>query len=179
MKRKESPKIEKILENIGVGDALNILKTLAKENKDIADQIEDITKNSLKDIDIDELAEEVYSDLSYIDVEELWNRSGRTKDGYVEPIEMADEMIEESLRPHFEEMCKYKKLLMHKEAKYYCMGILKGVYRFEDESPSEFSEWATDTFSNFSYTILERWKEICKNQKDIKELKEFIKNIGG
>jgi|SRR3989344_6200565 len=177
MKRKKLPKTNRILENIRAEDALDILKNLAKDNEEIASQIEDISKDSLKKIDINEIAENVEFDLSNIDVEELWDRSGRTRYGYVEPGEMADEMIEEVLEPYFEEMCKYKKLLMHKEAKYYCMGILKGIRCFENESSSEFSEWATDAFSNFSHSTLEKWKSICKNQQDIKEIKEFIKNI--
>ena len=97
MKRKKLPKTNRILENIRAEDALDILKNLAKDNEEIASQIEDISKDSLKKIDINEIAENVEFDLSNIDVEELWDRSGRTRYGYVEPGEMADEMIEEVL----------------------------------------------------------------------------------
>ncbi|MDL1985680.1 MAG: hypothetical protein LWX54_16125 [Deltaproteobacteria bacterium] len=48
---------------------------------------------------------------------------------------------------------------MHQEAKLYCMGILKGIYQYEEDSGSEFKDWATDVpGESFGY-ILEEWKK--------------------
>ena len=41
---------------------------------------------------------------------------------------------------------------MHQEAKLYCMGILKGIYQYEEDSGSEFKDWATDVLGeSFGY----------------------------
>jgi len=53
-------------------------------------------------------------------------------------------MFEDALESFIEELKKYKKLSMNKEAKTCCMGILKGIYQFEKESTSEFKDWAVD-----------------------------------
>jgi len=75
---------------------------------------------------------EAIKHLDSIEVEEVWDRSGRTRNGYVEPTEMAFPMFEDALDPFIEEMKKYQKLSMFAEAKNYCIGILKGISRFEN-----------------------------------------------
>ena len=46
---------------------------------------------------------EAIKHLDSIEVEEVWDRSGRTRNGYVEPTEMAFQMSEEALDPFIEE----------------------------------------------------------------------------
>jgi hypothetical protein len=54
------------------------------------------------------------------------------------------------------------------------MGILKGIYQYEEDSGSEFKDWATDVpGESFGY-ILEEWKKRCNNNKEKKEMKDFL-----
>lgn len=168
-------KNEDIIDTINPEDAKSILKIIAKENPNI--DFEKIIKEYLKKVNIDEVADSLFEDLKFIEVEELWESSGKTRDGYTEPVERADEMIEEVLEPYFEELEKYVKISMFNEAKSYCKGILKGVYKFDKELPTEFSEWATDIADNFIPMILEKWKEICTNKNDINDVKEYVTKI--
>ena len=46
----------------------------------------------MSDVDLED--SQVYFDLDSIEVEELWDRSGRMRNGYVEPDEMAFQMFE-------------------------------------------------------------------------------------
>jgi len=143
-KKTKSKEKTDILEEITADDALAILRILAEENKDIRKRIKQITREYLSEVDFEDVASDVYSALNSIEVEDLWNQSGRTRYGYVEPTEKAWEMFEEELEPFMEELRKYEKLCMNEEAKTYFMGILKGLYQFEKESTSEFSDWAVD-----------------------------------
>ena len=131
---KKSNKTRNILDEISAEDALTILRLLAKEDPKLANRIEQIAIEYLSDVDIEDLASQVYFDLDSIEVEEVWDRSGRTRNGYVEPTEMAFQMFEDALDPFIEEMKKYQKLSMFAEAKEYCIGILKGICRFENET---------------------------------------------
>jgi hypothetical protein len=115
-------------------------------------------------VDIDDIADDVYFDLDRIEVEELWDRSGRTRNGYVEPIEMAFQMFEEALEPFLDEMKKYQNLSMFAEAKDYCTGILKGICKFENKSISEYKDWAVDAPPEFFEQVLDDWK---KGQKGV------------
>ena len=172
--KKESDKIN-ILDKINSNDALAILKILCKEDVDIAKRIEQIAKKYLSGVDIDDIASEVYLDLDGIEVEEVWDRSGSTRDGYMDPGDMAWQMFEEVLDPYLEELKKYQNLSMHNEAKKYCIGILKGIYQFEKESKSEYKVWAEDAPGEYFGQVLSGWKEGCKNSKDIEEMEEFVK----
>jgi len=72
--------------------------------------------------------------LDSIDVRELWDRSGSHSDGYTSPEDMAMEMVEEELDPFSDQIVRYHNLGLHEEEKLYCMGVLKGLYRFEKEA---------------------------------------------
>jgi mRNA-degrading endonuclease RelE of RelBE toxin-antitoxin system len=52
----------------------------------------------LTEIDLDETAEEVFLILDSIDVQDCWDRSGGSRDGYTSPDEAAAEIMEEESR---------------------------------------------------------------------------------
>jgi hypothetical protein len=54
------------------------------------------------------------------------------------------------------------------------MGILKGIYQYEEDSESEFKDWATDVPGECFGYLFDEWKKRCNNIKDKKEMKNFI-----
>lgn len=108
-------------------------------------------------------------------VEDVWDNSGGTRDGYVDPNELASEMFEEALEPYIDELRKCQELSMKEEARLHCMGILKGIYKFEKEATTEFQDWAVDDpHDNFRH-IFEEWRKRNNDPKDMEEIDEFIK----
>jgi hypothetical protein len=85
--------MKNILDRISPNEALEILKLLAKADKKIKKKIFEIAEKIIKDFDLNFICSEVFSTLDGIDVHELWNRAGKTLDGYVSPDEMAMEMV--------------------------------------------------------------------------------------
>ncbi len=65
---------------------------------------------------------------------------------------------------------------MHQEAKLYCMGIAKGIYKYEEKSTSEFKDWATDVPGESYSDIVNEWKKRGCSVKDKKEMRDFIGN---
>ena len=173
-KTKSAKRKMNILKQITADDALAILRILA-EDKDVGKRIEEIAKESLSKVDLEEIASEVYSELDSLEVEEVQDQSGSTRYGYVDPGDKACEMFEDALESFIEELKKYKKLSMNKEAKTCCMGILKGIYQFEKESTSEFKDWAVDVPGECFGQVLDEWKKGQKDAKDIAEIEDFIK----
>ncbi|KJJ85786.1 hypothetical protein OMAG_000340 [Candidatus Omnitrophus magneticus] len=165
----------RILDEISGEDALEILKILANGNNDVALAIEREAKKILKRIDIEEISEEVYSVLDGIEVEELWDRSGPRSYGYSAPEDMSIEMMEEKLSPYNEQIEKYFKLEMMKEADLYCKGVLKGLYRYAKESMSEFKEYVIDMTRMCFGSLLSEYNEKINNEKAIEEMKFFLK----
>jgi hypothetical protein len=85
--------------------------------------------------------------------------SGPKTDGYPGPGEMAVEMVEEALEPFLQEMHRLLDLKMNPEAKLCCMGIAKGIYEYEENSTSEFKDWAIDIPGEMYSHIVDEWKK--------------------
>lgn len=75
----------------------------------------------------------------------------------------ASEMFEDVLEPYLEELRKFQKLSMDEEAKLHCMGILKGIYKFEIDATTEFKDWSGDDPHVYFIQVLEEWE---KGNKD-------------
>jgi hypothetical protein len=163
-----------IFDKISPNEALKILRQITKTDKNLKKKIIELAEDLFRDVDVDEICEAVFDALDAIDVHELWDRAGPKTDGYTSPEDMSVEMFEEALEPFVQEMQRLLDLKMHQEAKLYCMGILKGIYQYEDDSGSEFKDWASDVpGESFGYILREWGKNVYK--KDKKEMKNFIK----
>ena len=167
--------IDKILNKISPQQALEILRCLAKKDQNISQQIEKEAEQLLKQVDLEGICDDVYFDLDGIDVEDLWDRSGPNRYGYSSPEEMAIQMLEEELEPYNNEVIKYLELGMVKEAEIYCMGVLKGIYKYVQESKSEFKDWAVDIPEECFEYLLEEWKKRTKEKNDFIEINKFLK----
>ncbi len=167
--------MKNIFDEISANEALIIVQQLAKSDNDIKKRIISIAEKIVRNVDLDEISAEVFFDLNCIDVHELWRNAGSGAGDYISPEEMAFEMIEEVLEPFNQEVTRLLDLNMYSEAKFYCMGVLKGIYEFEHESKSEFKDWAADMSGECFNGILDDWKKQCKDDnKAIKEMDTFL-----
>ena len=169
-----------IIDHLSPTDALSIVRTLAASDEQLARRIAEMAIDHLSKVDPEEVAAVLYYELDALEVEEVWDRAGRTRYGYVEPGEAADQMIEEVLEPFLEELRKYQQLGMPVEARRLCMGLLAGFCRFEHESTSKFKDWAPDAPSSFAWTVVDAWKDGAPSRADVKVVKAFIEDeLGG
>ena len=169
-----------IIDHLSPADVLTILRNLADSDPVIARRIAELALEQLSDVDPEEMAADVYDALDSLEVEEVWDRAGSTRYGYVEPGEAADQMVEEVLNPFLEVMARYHKMGMNAEANRMCMGLLLGLYRFKHESTIEFKDWAPDAPFVFAEAVVDAWKAGSPNQADMAAVKEFIEDeLGG
>lgn len=115
---------KKTLDTIEPSEALQILKMLCQEDTSIKKRIEDMFLNQVQEVDVSEIADEVFSDLNFLDVEDLRDRSGSHRDGYTDTGDAAREMIEEIIEPHLKNMKRLHSLGMFQEEMRYCMGVI-------------------------------------------------------
>mgnify|MGYP001568174409 FL=1 len=93
-----------------------ILNARAQRDEIIKTTIEKIAMEILSAVDVDEIAAKVQGELELLQVEDVWARAGANQDGYVEPGDVAWEMFEAVLSPFRDDVEKYRKLSMTKEA---------------------------------------------------------------
>ena len=167
------PTPSQIIKQLSSQEALAILNVLAKEDKRLAQRIAELALARLGEVKAEEVAEAVYSELDALTPEEVWDRAGRKRQGYVEPIEAAYQMLDETLDPHLEQLKKYQALGLSAQANQLCMGLLWALYRFERESASEFKNWAVDAPGECAQTVIKAWQAGRPGKKDKAELKQF------
>jgi hypothetical protein len=169
-----------IIDHLSPTDALSILRTLAASDEQLALRIAEIATAHLSEVDPEEVAAVLYDELDALEVEEVWDRAGPKRHGYVDPGEAADEMVEEVIEPYLEEIKKYQELGMNTEANRMCMGLLLGLYQFDHESRSKFKDWAPDAPGIFAETVVDAWKVGSPSRADVKAVKAFIEDeLGG
>lgn len=166
-KKTEIP--QEVLDDIICDHSYTILNRLSRENEDLKKRIEKIALEYMKGVDEEAVADDLFDDLDSIPVEDVWDNSGSTRDGYVDPNDLAWEMFEETLEPYLKEARRYHGLSMNSEMDSYYMGILKGLYRFEKESNSEYKDWAVDAPEENFETIKEEWMKKCTNRKEVEK----------
>ena len=163
-----------ILEIIKPDDALRILRLLENESNEMREKIQQLAMEILSDVDPESISDDVYADLDRLDVEELWDRSGKTRHGYVDPGEEACEMFEEVLNPFIDEMKNYQKIGLNEDAKNYCIGIIMGISKYSEESNSQFLDWAADVPSEYMNTVIDEWKKGNPFADEAKEIEELF-----
>jgi hypothetical protein len=163
-----------ILDLISGEDALCLLRNLCHADEAIRERILSEVKTVLNQVDRDAIADEVLFDLDALGVDDLWERSGPKQNGYSSPDEMAVEMVEETLRPYGDGITRFQAMDMQKQARQYCTGVLKGIYRYDQDSQSEFKEQAPDVATECFGWILDEWRGRCTQEHHMQEMKEFL-----
>lgn len=174
MQKKGRNRIVEIIDQITPDQGVFILRKLWNSSPDVRMKIETEIKKEFKTIDYNEVASEVQSSLDMLEEDELYDRSGPSRKGYHSPDDMAVIMVEEALEPYQEQLKRYFEMEMYKEAMEYCKGILKGLYEYEKNSNSKFSEWARDVPIEMFGWILREWKKKNKEKSYQVEIDEFI-----
>lgn len=146
-------------------EAMLVLHRFMKEHEEYIPEIREIALELITDVDPDKIAEDVRNTLECLQVEDLWDRSGKTGYGYVEPSEEAWVMFEEALYPYIDAMEKYQKYGLDSLAKTYCIGIIQGVKDYDSSSVSEFKDWAVDVPYEFIDKVFQEWRANAKDNE--------------
>lgn len=167
--------LKNLLDGLSGDDALRVLGNLCKKDPEIKKRIFAEAEKVLKQVDVDEIVQEVYFELEMIDVEDLYQRSDNNRFGYSTPEETAEEMLEETLAPYLEKIKYYEDRNMPVQSKQYWMGILKGIYDLGQESTSEFFNYVPDLLSEYFQILLGKWRSQHHCEQDIEDMNLFIK----
>ena len=166
-----------ILDALSSGKSRQILMQLVRSSPEIAVRAEELARELPEDVDSAMIAESLADDLSYPEIEDVWDTSGSTRDGYIEPCERAYEMLEEILDDYIEEMNRYLKRGLVDQSREYCAGILLGIHRFCEQSCSGLLEELPD-FSEEADLIRQEWEDTVADERQIQLLSEYLLEKG-
>lgn len=166
---------QKFLSTLTDDQAQRVLTHLLQENQELIPAAATIAREILSGIDEDEISERVCDALSELDVQDLWQESGKTRYGYVDPYEHSYEMMEEKIEPFLDEMERSFDREMVDDALACCRGIIKGICVYMSEEAGDFADWAMDSDDGLTYDVIERWKTKNNNPDTVAELESWRK----
>jgi hypothetical protein len=149
-------KEEKLLDNLKYEMAISILKKLYAD-KEVRRKLISLAEAALQKIDADEIANDVFSELNMLDVDDLYRDSGKTRYGYVEPSELAHTMAEDAVEPFVSDIAKYRDLGMKGEEMETCRGLLRGLMKYENNGSNELKDWIPDSIMEIAKSILDEY----------------------
>jgi hypothetical protein len=169
-------KMKSFLQSLNSDEASQVLRTLLDDNPELMKKAYDIAMKAAGDVDTGTIMDEVYYELNALDVDELYEHSGKTRYGYVDPYDKAWEMFEDALSPFIDEMTKSQQRALPATAKSHCIGIIKGLLRFEKESNTDFKDWVTDAAGDYVVTVVKEWKKGNPSDDDVAEVMSIVKD---
>lgn len=155
-----------------------ILRSLIRQYPEIAARAEELAEEILLDVDIEDIANSLADDLNGPAIEAVWDSSGGTRDGYVDPSERAYEMLEEIINPYIDEMKIYILRDMKDQSRDYCAAILLGMHKFETEYSSLVLGEVPDFCYDMSQYVREKWEESVEDEEQVKLLSGFLEENG-
>ncbi len=159
-------------------DAIEFVRHLASANKDTKKHLQKFLKDKCRlESDVEDVALAVQSDLEFLDVEDVWDQAGKTRYGYQDPSDVAADMFDAAIAPYEEQFEKCIEVGSLSSARLTGMGILLGIYRFEHDSVTEFSDWVADVPLDRFLEIVERIKTMSEDKNETAELNTFIASI--
>ena len=171
----EHPTTDELLHNLTGEQALEIVRRLAEKKGAVAQAVAATAREMLAAVEIEEIADDVFVSLDCVDVEACWDMAGASRYGYTSPDEAALQLIEEGLQPFFDQVDRYHDLGMADQERDYCMAVLLGAYRYEEESESEFKDWCEDMPLECAGHLLDTWRRRTTHQKSRAAMNRFIR----
>ena len=166
-------KMKSFLLSLKDSELSQVFNRLLADNPDLVKKAYDIAVAITDDVDEDSIMDEVYYALDALDVDELYARSGRTRHGYVEPHDEAWAMFEEAITPFLDEIVKCHNRNQPNAAKVHCIGIIKGLRKFDEDSISDFKDWVVDAPSDYVSSVVDAWKKGNPSENDISDVMLF------
>ena len=178
-KRKKAVSPTPLLDSLSAGQARSALIRLVCDDPALAARAEDVARDLLRVVDSAEIAGILCGELSGLEIEDVWQTSGRTRDGgYLYPSERAWEMMDEVIESHKEEMMTYLRRGMPEESRIYCSGILLGLRKFQRDSCSDLLEEAPDYGDDTFESVREEWEEAVDDPVQVRLLAGFLEEKG-
>lgn len=170
---KRKPK-ERALDSLSSDEAREVLMALVREDASVAARAEEAALGLITDIDAEGIASDVLSELECLEVEDVWDNAGKTRHGYVDPNDLAWQMFEEAVEPIRGEMARLRRLGREREAREYCVGLLRGLWRFDREGGTEFKDWASDAPESCFREVLEEWGRGTADRRAVRAMDALV-----
>jgi hypothetical protein len=156
------PKAAEALERLRPEEAVAVLNQLLCKHPELKPEAESLATQMMSVSSIEDVAQEVYLEITSIDLESLNGRAGSHSWGYVEPSEAATELLTEAVEDRVEEMKRSLELGLLAPAEALYAGIVQGLYRARDTKSDGALGWAVDFPAEEAGLVVEEFLKGCR-----------------
>lgn len=161
-RRKIATKSSAAVARLRPAEAATVLTRLLNEHPELGSEAEELATEILSAASVEDVAEEIYLEITSIDLEALNGRAGSHSWGYVEPSEAAADLLAEAVEPRVEEMKRSLELGLLAPALALCAGIVQGLYRARNVQSDGALGWAVDFPTEEAGFVVEEFLNGCR-----------------
>ncbi|MDR0356022.1 MAG: hypothetical protein LBJ64_09880 [Deltaproteobacteria bacterium] len=154
-------------------DGFQILLDLLVDRPELLKQAYFMAK-PVADGDEEKIADDVFQRLDMLTYDEAENKAAGAKYGPYDLGDACEELFQETMEPFMDELIDRVKKGKAKEAKTFCIGIIKGLLKYSDESVSDFQNAVVDCPWDIARDAQSEWLKIKPNAKDVKEVDKLF-----
>ena len=155
-------KAAEALERLRPEESEAVLNQLLCKHPELKLEAETLATQMMSVSSIEDVAQEVYLEITSIGLEALNGRAGSHSWGYVEPSEAATELLTEAVEDRVEEMKRSLELGFLAAAEALCAGIVQGLYRARDTKSDGALGWAADFPAEEAGLVVEEFFKGCR-----------------
>lgn len=159
-----------LLATLSADQAHAVLMRLVYDDPALAARAEEVARDLLEYVDSTAIADILCCELSTLKIEDVWDTSGRTRDGYIDPSDRAWEMLDEVL--------EYLRRGMPDESRIYALGILLGIRKFQNNSGSALLEEVPDYGDDTLELVREEWEEAVGDDEQVRLFADELREEG-
>jgi len=138
------PKAGAALEKLRPEEAAAVLSQLLGKHPELELEAGELATRMMSGPSIEDVAEDVFLEITGVDLAALNGRAGSHTWGYVEPSEAANELLTEAVEDRVAEMKRTLELGLLAPAEIICAGIVQGLYQARNIKSDGALGWAVD-----------------------------------
>ena len=119
-----------------------VLQTLLKRHPDLSREADSIAVELVSSTMAEDIADDVFTSVTALEVDALRGRAGKQSWGYVEPTEAAWELLQEAVEDVIADMKRKMELGLDAAAEAICCGIVVGLHKAKDVGSDGLLGWA-------------------------------------
>ncbi len=125
-------------------EAVTVLRALLEKHPDLAAEAGELAASLLAGVSVEDVADAVEQALRSLSLDNLSDRAGRKRHGYVEPTQAVWDLIGEAVQPFREDIRRRAAAGECAAALATAAGVILGLYRVREARAHEVLGWAPD-----------------------------------
>lgn len=133
-----------VLNRLAPGEVASVLRILLDRHPNLTREAQEIAAELVSSVPVGDIADDVCARVTRLDMDDLHGRAGKRSGGYVEPAQAAQDLLEEAVAGHLDDMKRRMDLGLYEGAESVCAGIVLGLFHASRQKSGGMLEWAPD-----------------------------------